>query len=255
VEAHVDHVVLANGEAARGVAAKLSGRGDHLALADVMGAMEEPGQPGSAFLFRIAPRGDARVLRVSATDAGRFLRGMDAVKTLSGGPLVVDADIAAAAGLVPMTGSASLRDGVARNSPFLAKMLQAITLYGLLDALHGPGMAFDRITVPFRYDGHDIWLDKVVAQNASLGLTASGRIGMGQAASAITGTIVPAYFFNTLPGRVPLIGKLFSPEEGGGLFAWRFSADGPIGDPNFSINPVSALTPGFLRGFFDLFRQ
>jgi len=255
VEAHVDHVVLANGEAARGVAAKLSGRGDHLALADVMGAMEEPGQPGSAFLFRIAPRGDARVLRVSATDAGRFLRGMDAVKTLSGGTLVVDADIAAAAGLVPMTGSASLRDGVARNSPFLAKMLQAITLYGLLDALHGPGMAFDRITVPFRYDGHDIWLDKVVAQNASLGLTASGRIGMGQAASAITGTIVPAYFFNTLPGRVPLIGKLFSPEEGGGVFAWRFSADGPIGDPNFSINPVSALTPGFLRGFFDLFHQ
>jgi hypothetical protein len=33
--------------------------------------------------------------------------------------------------------------------------------------------------------------------------------------AAITGTIVPAYFFNAMPGRLPVVGKLFSPEKGG----------------------------------------
>ncbi len=67
------------------------------------------------------------------------------------------------------------------------------------------------------------------------------------------GTIVPAYFFNALPGRIPLIGKLFSPEKGSGLFAANYGVRGALADPSVSINPLSALTPGALRRLFDLF--
>ncbi len=56
-------------------------------------------------------------------------------------------------------------------------------------------------------------------------------------------------------GRLPLIGKLFSPENGGGIFALRFGLNGPIDDPTVSLNPVSALTPGFLREIFSVFDQ
>jgi hypothetical protein len=94
-----------------------------------------------------------------------------------------------------------------------------------------------------------------LAENSSLGLTAKGRIAMGQGPSEVEGTIVPAYFFNALPGKLPLIGKLFSPEKGGGVFAWRYSVTGPIGNPDVGINPVSALTPGFLRGLFGIFQS
>ena len=69
----------------------------------------------------------------------------------------------------------------------------------------------------------------------------------------ISGTIVPAYFFNSMLGQLPLVGKLFSPEKGGGVFAARFGLDGPIDDPSVSINPISALTPGFLRDIFGIF--
>jgi hypothetical protein len=51
-------------------------------------------------------------------------------------------------------------------------------------------------------------------------------------------------------GRIPLIGRLFSPEKGGGVIAARYSAEGSIDDPEVRVNPLSALTPGFLRGLF-----
>ena len=69
----------------------------------------------------------------------------------------------------------------------------------------------------------------------------------------MTGTIVPAYFFNAMLGQLPLVGRLFSPEKGGGVFAARFGLDGSIEDPTITINPVSVLTPGFLREIFSVF--
>ena len=84
----------------------------------------------------------------------------------------------------------------------------------------------------------------------SLGLTAQGDLDLRRRAANVTGTIVPAYFFNQLLGKIPLLGKLFSPETGGGVFAARYSVRGPLKDPKVGINPLSALTPGFLRGVF-----
>jgi hypothetical protein len=37
------------------------------------------------------------------------------------------------------------------------------------------------------------------------------------------------------------------------VFAARFGLEGPIDDPSLSLNPVSALTPGFLRDIFGIF--
>jgi hypothetical protein len=64
------------------------------------------------------------------------------------------------------------------------------------------------------------------------------------------GTIVPAYMLNSLLGNIPLLGRLFSPETGGGLFAATWRLNGPLDDPQVSVNPLAALTPGFLRGIF-----
>jgi len=41
----------------------------------------------------------------------------------------------------PLTGTAEIEDFQMRNAPVLGKLLQAMTLYGLLDVLRGPGWA------------------------------------------------------------------------------------------------------------------
>jgi hypothetical protein len=254
LDARFDHTILANGESARDIRVAATGGGALIRLLDVAGtANAGPGQAGSGFSIKIEQRAGQRHLLVEAADAGRFLRGTDAIRAMRSGHLTIDGVFDKPLGLHPLTGMATIDDVVVRNSPALGKLLQAITLYGLLDVLRGPGMTFSHIVVPFHYDGNDLNVDEAHAYNASLGLTANGRIGVSSGQTSMTGTIVPAYFFNSMLGQLPLVGKLFSPEKGGGVFAARFGLDGQIDDPTVSINPVSALTPGFLREIFTVF--
>jgi len=86
---------------------------------------------------------------------------------------------------------------------------------------------------------------------SELGITASGTIDFGNDAIDITGTIVPAYTINSLLGKIPVIGTIFSGEKGGGIFAASYKASGPVEKPVMSVNPLSALAPGFLRNLLD----
>jgi hypothetical protein len=248
-DARFDRVLLANGEVARNVLMAVTGNGQMIRLLDVAGTMA-----GSAeFSIKIEPRGIKRHLLVETKDAGNFLRAADVIRTMRSGHLKIDGVLDGALGLHPLAGAATIDDTVVRNSPALANLLQAITLYGLVDVLRGPGMSFSHIIVPFHYDGVDLDVDSAHAFNASLGLTANGWIGMSSGQTSMTGTIVPAYFFNSMLGHLPLVGKLFSPEKGGGVFAAQFALKGQIDAPTVSINPISALTPGFLREVFGIF--
>ena len=38
--------------------------------------------------------------------------------------------------------------------------------------------------------------------------------------------------------------------EGGGIFAVTYRLDGALDEPDLSVNPLSILAPGFLRGLF-----
>ena len=96
-------------------------------------------------------------------------------------------------------------------------------------------------------------LTEARAFSASLGLTVRGRIDQRRGVLDLQGTVVPAYVLNSLLGRIPVLGKLFSAERGGGLVAVNYTLRGPIANPSVSVNPLSALTPGFLRGLFHIF--
>ena len=91
------------------------------------------------------------------------------------------------------------------------------------------------------------------AFSSSLGMTAKGRLDLARNTVDMEGTIVPAYFFNSLLWHIPLLGKLFSPEKGGGVFAATYTLRGGLDNPRVAVNPLAALTPGFLRGVFGLF--
>jgi hypothetical protein len=249
LDARFSHGILANGENASDILVNATGGGESIRLLDAVGTI----QGGGPFSVKIEPRAAKRHLLVEARDAGRFLRGLDTIRGVQSGRLTIDGDFDGPFGLSPLAGTAVIDNAVVRNSPVLGKLLQAITLYGLVDALRGPGMGFSQIVVPYQYDGADLILNDARAANSSLGLTAKGRIGLSSGQLSISGTIVPAYFFNSMLGQLPLVGKLFSPEKGGGVFAARFGLDGPIDDPSISINPISALTPGFLREIFGIF--
>jgi len=207
-----------------------------------------------SFSLQIAPAGDGhRRLTMTAAQAGDLLRALDVTDTMQGGSLSVSGSFDDASPNHPLNGTADLTDFHVAHAVALGKLLQAMTLYGLRDALRGPGLAFSRLVAPFSLSDDLLTLSDARAFSASLGLTAKGQIDLDGNSIDLKGTIVPAYFFNSLLGNVPLVGRLFSPERGGGVFAASYSLSGNLDDPAVRVNPLTALTPGFLRGLFGLF--
>jgi hypothetical protein len=208
--------------------------------------------PRGAFEAVIAPQGAGRALRVGAEDAGALLTAFGVLRHLEGGRLSVQAAYAHNGPGAPLAGTAEMDGFSVRNAPGFAKLLQAMTLYGLVEAMSGPGLVFSRMVAPFALTPETLTLGEARAFSASLGLTAKGTLDRRRQRLAMEGTIVPAYFFNSLLGNMPIVGRLFAPETGGGLFAATWRVSGPVDDPQVSVNPLAALTPGFLRGLFGL---
>jgi len=206
-----------------------------------------------SFQAQIAPDSTGRRLTMTADDAGELLRGLDYIRSMQGGRLSVQANYNDAQPGRPLNGTADIEDFRVREAPALGKLLQAMTLYGLIEVLQGPGLGFSRLVAPFRLTDDALELTDARAFSSSLGLTMKGRLNLDADTMDMQGTIVPAYFFNNLLGNIPLVGKLFSPERGGGVFAASYSIRGRLDDPEVFVNPLAALTPGFLRGLFGLF--
>jgi hypothetical protein len=246
LDARFDHAVMANEQIFDGLVLHAEDDGSRLNRLrfDARAAPNEP------ILLEITPVPGGRRLTANAADAGRLLRALDVMRTMEGGHLTVAGSFDDRAAGEPLSGTAEIADFRIRDAPAMARVLQAMTLYGLVDMVGGPGLGFAKLIAPFRLTGPVLELSDARAFSASLGLTAKGRIDLAADRADLDGTVVPAYFFNSLLGRVPLLGKLFSPESGGGLFAANYSVRGKLSDPEVSVNPLSALTPGILRGLF-----
>ena len=249
INARFDRVLLAGGKAASSVVARANNDGRIYRSAGITGLTG----PNLPFTFDIGMSGGIRHVAATAVDAGTLLQGLDAIKTLEAGRLTLSGRFDDTKRGNPLVGSANIEDFRVRGSVGLGKLLQAMTLYGLLDVLRGPGIGFSKLVAPFSLLDQTLQLNDARAFSSSLGLTAKGRLDLGGEKMDMEGTIVPAYFFNSLLGNIPLVGKLFSPETGGGVFAARYTLRGPIQDPDVFVNPLSALTPGFLREIFGLF--
>ena len=201
----------------------------------------------------IAPEGNGRRVTLRAADGGLLLRALDVLDSVGGGRLALDAHYDDRYPDPPLSGALDLSDFSIRNAVAIGKLLQAITVYGLIDAMQGNGVQFTRLNMPFTYAGDVLELGESHAFSVSLGITAHGRIDVGRSVLDVRGTVVPAYALNSALGNIPLIGKLFSPEHGGGLVAVDYSVSGALNNPSVTVNPLSALTPGFLRGLFKMF--
>ena len=241
-----NQVVLAKGKTLAPLKLSAASDGFHVVQAKVTA-----GAPGD-LVASIEPGENTRRISVKSADAGVFLQAMGVADNIDGGALQLDGVFADTQPGDPLTGTATLNNFNLRSAPAIGRLLQAMTLYGLTDVLRGPGLHFAKLIAPYRWQRRILSLKNARAFSQSLGLTAQGDIDLRRRVADVKGTVVPAYFFNQLLGNLPLVGRVFSPEKGGGVFAARYSVTGPLSDPKVGVNPLSALTPGFLREGFGL---
>jgi hypothetical protein len=179
------------------------------------------------------------------------LRTLGVLDNVVGGKLDLRAEIEDAKPGAPVTGVFTIRDYQLTRTPFLAKLLTLASLTGIGDRLSGQGISMRSLNVPFSKLGDKITVADGRTVGSELGITFSGGIDLAANTIDINGTIVPVYTLNSLLGNIPGVGHLLVGSSGSGMFAPAYSLRGSLDQPNVSINALSMLTPGILRGIFN----
>jgi hypothetical protein len=216
--------------------------------------VESTGDQDTRFTVRMAPDGDGnRVLDMRAENAGAVLRALGLYDSMIGGRLELSGTFDDSRPDTPLAGSLTVEDYRIVDLPWLAQVVNVMALTGIADSLAGPGISFSSLELPFVRTADTMTIQDGKAFGVSLGITVSGTLYFGAGALDLNGTIVPAYALNSMLGNVPLLGPLFTGgEEGGGVFAANYAVGGTREDPDVTVNPLSALAPGFLRNIFGV---
>jgi hypothetical protein len=198
------------------------------------------------------PEGPRR-LTISGTNAGGLARSTGLFDDAVGGSLLVSASLRDSDEGPVIDGRMEIEGLRVRQATSLSRVLTLASLTGILEVLNGDGLQFARADVPFRF--HDGMLEIIDARafGPSLGITLDGEINGDADEISMFGTIVPAYTINSVLGEIPLIGTLLVGKQGQGVFALTYGVRGPVEQPIITVNPLSALAPGFLRNFFAIF--
>jgi hypothetical protein len=248
IDIDVATLIAANGQEIGQVKASLLCSSGRCKKASINGILGE-----KRMAFNIAPEGRNRRLSMSTDNAGAVLKAFDITEGMEGGTLSLAGQFDDAASKGMLRGTLRIHDYTLKNTPVLAKILSLASLTGFFDTLSGNGIAFKKLEAPYSLRNDVITLKDARAYGPAMGMTADGTISFPQSSLLLEGTIVPSYTLNNVVGKVPVLGDLLMGGEGQGVFAARYAMKGNSDDPEVSVNPLSILTPGFLRKLFDVF--
>ncbi len=222
--------------------------------------LDVDGQAGYKPLsLRYDPTAKGHMLRLEADNAGAALAALGITNKLKDGKIVVNGTPFAKGGSRDIAGTVMLTNFTVVNAPTLGRLLNAMSLTGIMELLNGKGIGFQKMSAGFQ------WIDRgqpETAKNvrlirlkdgqtsgASLGLTFEGTADIWTRTLDLNGTIIPASGINKAAANIPLVGNILT---GGGkaVFAATYTVKGPKDTADVKVNPLSVLAPGILRKLF-----
>ena len=197
----------------------------------------------------------APMLTLESGDAGATLRFVDIYRRMHGGSLSVQVTT----GDGPQRGVVSINSFRLRDEPALKRIASTQVQAGM------PEDRASSMQVP-RFDVSEVDFTSLKAEfgrtasrlefrdgvvfGPQVGFKGAGWIDYGRDRADISGTFVPAYGLNNAFAQVPLFGPILGGGQNEGLFAVNFRISGLASAPTLTVNPLSAVAPGFLRKLF-----
>ena len=194
---------------------------------------------------------------VQTERAGNLFRMLDWIDELYGGALVVQGHIYDEQQQVDgrprdLNGRLIMTDYRARNVPVLASIVSLASLRGISDTLSGDGIKFEKAQGNFSFGNGRLNINRGRMHGPAVGITMQGDYDLGSGDVDIGGTVIPSYTINSFFGKIPIVGPLLSGRRGEGIIGIGYRVSGEAGKANVLVNPLSVLTPGFLRRVFEI---
>ncbi|GBQ33558.1 hypothetical protein GOB83_01730 [Acetobacter fabarum] len=198
----------------------------------------------------LVPTGANRTLHAHIPDMGAFLAAFGILPDVKGGQAVLDGTFDDTEPAAPFSGKLSVTPFTLKKAPTSLQVARNISLYGWLNAQNANDFLVTHFNMPVTFEDGVLEIHDGTTGNGALGATLEGKVNLDHNSIDLHGTVVPIFALNTLPGKLPGIGRLFSPEKNGGLLAVTFGITGNLEDPTLHINPYSIFLPGALREMF-----
>tara|TARA_R110002051_G_scaffold7041_6_gene33172 strand:+ start:2685 stop:5969 length:3285 start_codon:yes stop_codon:yes gene_type:complete len=215
-------------------------RGDFSGLGGLSGEFSGNVNGGPEISGTVAPQNGRSAVRLQSADAGGVVGAAGFVKNGVGGALDLTMRPVGAAGT--FDGVLSVRDLRVRDAPSIAALLDAISVVGLLRQLDGEGLAFDEVDAKFRLTPTEVIVTEASAVGPGLGISLDGIYTLASKQIDFQGVVSPFYLLNSIGS--------FLTRKGEGLIGFNFNLAGNAANPDVSVNPLSALTPGMFREIF-----
>lgn len=217
--------------------------------------MEALAGKSAPFTMKIAPQNGRRVLTAYTPRADIFLREADIFDDMRKGEMQIIGLYQDEKPTHPLVGKLTIGEHRIKDVAALTKLLTLATFTGFVDLMGGSGLQFNKLVVPFTMENFVVQMNDAKTVGPSIGIVADGSLDLNRDTINLRGTVIPAYMFNSLIQSIPVLGNIFGAIAGDGLVAVRYSMLGALENPDVTVNPLSALTPGFLRGFFSIFEE
>ena len=247
IDARLGQLVIGPGRELRDVSARLAREGAYWQSARADARFVN----GRGLTLRFGNQAGGRRLDFQSDDLGSTLSLLDVTGNIVGGRVAVTGQVSDQAGRRILRGHVEGTDYHLLRAPGFARILSLASLPAVASMLAGDGIPFSTLRGDFAYSDKRLLFEHLLAYGGAIGATANGEIDLGRDRLDLQGTIVPAYTLNSILGNIPVIGSLLLGGEGQGLFAANYRLTGSSADPQVSVNPLSALAPGFLRRLFQ----
>lgn len=187
------------------------------------------------------------VIAIETTDAGALLRYLDLYRRMVGGNMLLQF----AGKNDDMKGGIIIRQFALKDDPALANVAASSKAAGRETISDATEVPFTKLRADFSFEGGRMMLKDATLSGPQVGGTVEGTLDFTKDRADLSGTFVPAYGINNAFNHIPIVGQLLGGKDEG-LFAINFRVTGALSAPTVSVNPLSAVAPGFLRKFFGV---
>ncbi len=233
-----------NNQTASNVTLRMGRRAGQIRVFNLNGKFGKDNVVGSVVRVQGEPQ-----ISLATNDGGALLNFFDLYKRMEGGKLQFTAQLSD----TEIDGTVTVQNFIVRNEPALRRLVSEGVAQrdrsGQIK-IDTTAAAFSKMQVSFTRAPGRIDLRDGVIYGPEAGTTIEGTLDTINDRVNMTGTFVPAYGLNNFFSKIPLFGVFLGGGENEGLFGVNFRLSGSSTAPALTINPLSALAPGFLRKIF-----
>ena len=138
-----------------------------------------------------------------------------------------------------------------KNSKFY-NLLFTSRMLDIFSVLQNTQDEFNYLEVPIQRKGKEFTFDHALMLGGTVAFSFKGEANPSEKVATINGTYGPLYLFEQNFKNIPFLNELFGKNVEESLLAADFKVKKNGNKTDFTFNPLSILTPGKTRNFFDI---